>query len=144
MDRHQISLVRASFTAVMAVADDFSAAFYSHLFDLDPSLRAMFADDLTGQRQKLVDELEHIVGALDRLPPFMERATQLGRRHVEYGVLPHHYDLVLDATLHALRIVLGDGLTDDDEVAWRRAYNLAAAVMLQGAGATAPAVIDYD
>lgn len=144
MDIDQIVLVQSTFADVIERADEFSNVFYARLFEIEPELRSMFASDLTAQRRKLVDELAFIVDNLGRLPPLIERATELGRRHVDYGVQPEHYDRVLDATLFALRSVLGERVGDDVETAWRRAYNLAAAMMLQGASAPQAAVVDYD
>jgi len=144
VDTHQITLVQTTFADVATHADEFSAVFYDHLFTIEPSLRSMFAADLSGQRQKLVDELAFIVDNLGQLPPLMARATDLGRRHVDYGVQPLHYDMVLDATLFALRAVLGDRVTNEVEIAWRRAYNLAAEMMLHGANSPAATFIDYD
>src|SRR4051812_43381685 len=122
MDNHNIALVQATFHAVVPMADEFSTAFYAHLFELEPSLRSMFSDDLTLQRIKLVDELTAIVDTVGRLPVLVARTTELGRRHVEYGVEPHHYDLVLDALMHAFRVCIPDLMTPDAVVSWRRAY----------------------
>ncbi|MCU1397769.1 MAG: hemoglobin-like protein (Hmp) [Acidimicrobiales bacterium] len=133
MDNHNIALVQATFHAVVPVADEFSAAFYAHLFELDPSLRWMFSDDLTLQRMKLVDELTAIVETVGRLPVLVARTTELGRRHVDYGVEPHHYDLVLDALMHAFGVCIPDRMTPEAVVSWRRAYNLVAETMLYGA-----------
>ncbi|MCU1364846.1 MAG: Hemoglobin-like protein [Ilumatobacteraceae bacterium] len=133
MDNHNIALVQATFHAVAPMADEFSAAFYAHLFELDPSLRSMFPSDLTGQRRKLVDELAAIVDTIGRLPVLVARTTELGRRHVDYGVEPHHYDLVLDALMHAFGVCIPERMTPEVVVSWRRAYNLVAETMLYGA-----------
>jgi len=102
MDAQSIALVQSTFKSVMPIADQFSAAFYDHLFELDPSLRGLFATDLTAQRQKLIVE-------------------------------PHHYDLVLDAMMHAFELCIPAEMTPAAVVAWRRAYNLVAETMLYGA-----------
>ena len=133
MDLRQIHLVQATFATVAADADAFSTHFYDHLFSLDPKVRAMFTSDMTKQRQKLVDELVVIVDSLTRLPALIERTGELGRRHATYGVDAHHYDLVLDALVVALTKSLGDAMSDEIAVAWRRAYNLVAETMLHGA-----------
>ncbi|MEO6123649.1 MAG: globin domain-containing protein [Ilumatobacteraceae bacterium] len=140
----QINLVQRTFAEVIPVADQFSIVFYDRLFELEPTVRSMFTSDLAGQREKLVDELTFIVDHLGQMPSLIERTTELGRRHVDSGVQPRHYDLVLDSTLFALRSVLGERMTAEVETAWRRGYNLAAEMMMMGASASASAVIDYD
>ena len=136
MDLDQINRVQSTFAKVSGdpeVTDAFSKAFYEHLFSLDPTVRAMFPDDMTAQRQKLMDELTMIVESLGRLGALVARTTDLGRRHAGYGVEPHHYDLVLEALVHALVTTLPDAVTDDVALAWRRAYHLVAETMLYGA-----------
>jgi len=129
---------------VVPVADRFSAAFYQRLFDAHPALRSMFPGDLGEQQRKLVDELAFIVDNLGQLPPLVERATELGRRHGEYGVEPSHYEEVLDVFMSALRSVLGERVTDEVDSAWRLAYRLASELMMQGAKAPSPAVDNFD
>lgn len=133
MDAQSIALVQSTFAAVVPVADRFSEQFYAHLFTADPALRSMFATDLTSQRQKLVDELVAIVETLGRLPTLVARTTELGRRHAGYGVEPHHYDLVLDAIVHAFTVCIPDQMTAEAVRAWRRAYHLVAETMMYGA-----------
>lgn len=133
MDITEIDLVRSTFAAVVPTADAFSTTFYKHLFELEPDLRAMFPDDLVAQRNKLIDELLMIVDCLGRLPALAARTTELGRRHVDYGVEPHHYDLVLDALLFALDEQLAEAMTPEATKAWRHAYHLIAETMLYGA-----------
>jgi nitric oxide dioxygenase len=132
MDPQQIELVQSTFHSLDA-SDDFTVAFYDQLFALDGSLRDMFPADMAAQRQKLFDELHHIVDSLGNLTDLVARTTELGRSHVDHGVQPHHYDLVLDALLHAMARSLGDQLTEAGVVAWRRAYHLVAETMLYGA-----------
>ncbi|MCU1395916.1 MAG: Hemoglobin-like protein [Ilumatobacteraceae bacterium] len=133
MDAASIALVQSTFAAVAPMADRFSTVFYDELFVLDPSLRSMFSTDLVAQRQKLVDELVAIVETLGRLPGLVARTTALGSRHRDYGVEPHHYDLVLDALVHAFGVCIPAQMTDEAVVAWRRAYHLVAETMLYGA-----------
>jgi hypothetical protein len=45
----QIALVQRRFAIIAPIADDAAALFYQRLFELDPSLRRMFPEDMTGQ-----------------------------------------------------------------------------------------------
>jgi hemoglobin-like flavoprotein len=133
MDATQIELVRTTFTALGRREAEFAAEFYSRLFAAAPETRTMFPSDMAAQRRNLVDQLVAIVGSLDRLPTLVADTTALGHRHAGYGVLAQHYDLVLEAMLGAMQDQLGALLTPAAEFAWRRAYNLVAEVMLNGA-----------
>jgi hemoglobin-like flavoprotein len=133
MDETGIAIVKSTFQAASPMADLLSRVFYDRLFELDPSLRTMFPADLGAQRQKLMDELVAIVDSLDRLHELVARTTDLGSRHAGYGVEPRHYDLVLDALLHALSTCVPDAMTPTAVVAWRRAYHLIAETMMHGA-----------
>jgi hemoglobin-like flavoprotein len=54
---------------------------------------------------------------------------QLGARHVDYGVLPEHYETVGQALLDTLAQGLGPAFTGEVEEAWREAYMLIADTM---------------
>lgn len=123
--------------AVLAArADDFAREFYATLFDLDPSTRRLFDDDIEAQRTKLFDELSVLVdratsvGTPQELSGFADRAGRLGERHEVYGVTAPMYDVVGVALLAALRTTVDD-FDGEHEVAWTRLYRLVAASMQQ-------------
>ena len=44
----QTALVQSSFAIIAPIADDAAALFYQRLFEIDPSLRRMFPEDMSG------------------------------------------------------------------------------------------------
>ena len=133
MDPNAIELVRSTYAAAASHSDRVSQVFYERLFGLDPAVRAMFPDDMNAQRQKLMDELTLIVESLGNVHALVARTTDLGARHAGYGVEAHHYELVLDALIHALCVCVPDVMDAAAIAAWRRAYHLIAETMLHGA-----------
>jgi nitric oxide dioxygenase len=132
MDPEQLALVQRSFVAATASADQLTSRFYDELFRLAPEVRELFPDDLTLQRQKLFDELTAIVAAVAQ-GELAARAEPLGARHLDYGTIPAHYDVVGQALLTALAGALGDRWTEASAAAWAMAYQEVAASMLRGA-----------
>lgn len=62
----QIATIRTGFQAIALDADGFAAAFYDHLFDEAPSLRALFSNaGMKAQRAKLVAALVFVVRGRD-------------------------------------------------------------------------------
>ncbi len=104
--------------------------FYARLFELDPSVRALFATtDFSQQELKFtasIGRIVDLVGQPERLLPF---AAEMGRRHVGYGVADAHYETVGNALLWALDELADNQLTVDDRQAWHEAYALVSAVM---------------
>ena len=82
----QIELVQRTFAVIVPIADDAAALFYRRLFEIDPSLRPMFKDDMTEQRKKLMQMLTAAVKGLPRLDRLVPVVEDLGRRHARYGV----------------------------------------------------------
>jgi methyl-accepting chemotaxis protein len=126
MTREEIAIIRADWRAVLTIADLAATLFYKKLFELDPSVRALFRDDLTEQKKKLVTMLTIAVDKLDDpgvLEPIVRR---LGRRHVRYGVRPEHYQTVGAALISTLREGLGDGFDSAHEAAWIKVYGVLA------------------
>ena len=54
MTSEQTNLVQASFAHVRSIADTAATLFYDRLFELNPSLRGLFEEDLREQRKKLM------------------------------------------------------------------------------------------
>ena len=129
----QKDLVQDSFSSIAGIADDAASLFYQRLFELDPSLRGMFREDLTEQRKKLMQMITAAVKGLDRLEQLVPVVQDLGRRHVRYGVTEKHYETVGDALLWTLSIGLGRAFTPEVEEAWTAVYTLLATTMKDAA-----------
>ena len=91
MTPEQIDLVRKSFARVSVDDDSLAADFYDRLFAADPSTRAMFKTDMAVQRVKFMRELEEIIRTIGDFDAFVAHLSDLGTRHVGYGVRPVHY-----------------------------------------------------
>lgn len=129
----QIELVKSSWQKVLPIADTVSELFYSRLFELDPSVRHMFPDDMFGQRRTLIALLGRVVASLHRLDDVLPDIRALGVRHVGYGVRDEHYPTVRAAMLWTLEQGLGDFWTDDLRVAWAEVYGVMGETMKEGA-----------
>jgi len=92
--------VRQSFRLVVPIADTAADLFYRRLFELRPSYRELFKDDIAAQKRKLLRMLAFIVRALDYkdtewrddVPPeqdLMLVVLALGRRHAELYRIPN-------------------------------------------------------
>ena len=111
MTADEVVLVQSSFAQVAPIADTASALFYGRLFETNPELRPLFAEDMTEQRRKLIQMLAMVVGGLSRPETVLPAAQALGVRHVSYGVTPEHYAPVGAALLWTLEQGLGDEFT---------------------------------
>ena len=131
----EIAAVKQSFAKVVPIADQAGAMFYGKLFELDPTVRPMFADDLGPQGKKLLQVLAVAVNGLDNLDTIVPTVQALGVRHIAYGVVPAHYDTVAAALLWTLAQGLGAGWTPEIEAAWVKAYVLLADTMKAAAEA---------
>jgi len=125
----QIALVQNSFAVVAPIADDAAALFYRRLFEIDPTLKTMFKDDMAEQRRKLMQMLSAAVKGLNHIERLIPVVEDLGRRHAGYGVEEHHYDTVGNALLWTLEKGLGAAFTSEVREAWATVYGLLASTM---------------
>ncbi len=130
MTPDQIKLVQETFKSVLPIKDTAAELFYGRLFELDPSLEQLFTGDLREQGQKLMSAIAMVVGGLNNWDRIEPAVRDLGKRHVDYGVLPQHYDTVATALLWTLEQGLGDAFTDDVKGAWTSAYQALAKTMI--------------
>ena len=133
MNAQQIRLVQESFEHVAPIAGTAADLFYQRLFELDPSLRPMFKEDLQPQKAKLMQTLTAVVRWLHQIEKLIPVVEDLGRRHVGYGVRDEHYQTVGAALLWTLEQGLGDLYTAEVAEAWIAAYTLLTGVMQKAA-----------
>jgi len=141
MSPEQIALVQESFKKVQPIAMQAADLFYGRLFEIAPELRALFADDLTEQKAKLMAMLGAAVVNLHKLETIVPAVQALGRRHADYGVTAEHYKPVGEALIWTLEQGLGEAFTPPVKAAWVETYTTLAGAMQAAATemGTAPA-----
>ena len=134
---NQMTIVQETWRQVVPIADNAASLFYDRLFEIDPSIRRLFAGvDMESQGRKLVQALATFIDALEHIETLVPKLRSLGQRHVGYGVTDAHYDTVGAALLWTLEKGLGDVWTADAKAAWTAAYTLVADVMRTAASET--------
>jgi len=133
MTADQCRLICQTFDAVRDQARPLSLLFYGKLFELDPSARPLFHNDLALQGRKLVDTLETITQVLDRFDTVRPRLADLGRQHAGYGVRAEQYDTVTTALLWAIGQALGPDFDAAAREAWKSALVAISSAMQEGA-----------
>lgn len=138
------TLICESWRLVIPIADTAADLFYQRLFELRPDLRALFGEDMSMQKKKLVAMLNFMVKSLDwPESAWREEVGEesdlflvmlaLGRRHTDlYRVPDESYDSVGEALLWTLDYALGKKFDAGSRAAWSRLYTLAAAAMKMG------------
>lgn len=138
MTSRQIRAVQSTWLSVLPKREAAAQLFYGRLFEQDPSLRSMFRGDMHEQGRKLMQVMDSAVNGLSDLDQIIAAVQALGRRHVGYGVQPHHYDSVGDALIWTLGQCLGAQFTAAAKDAWTTAYGVLAATMKDAAAARTP------
>jgi hemoglobin-like flavoprotein len=137
MRPEQIVLLRTSFAAMDRYHHVAALVFYRRLFELDPSLRPLFRNDIEEQARKLMDMLGFALSMLENRAALTAELERLGARHIRYGVRDEHYATVGRALLDMLSEVLGPAFTLDARMAWTDLFTFVAATMQRGAAASA-------
>jgi len=132
MTPEQIELVQRTWRSILPVGDTAAELFYGKLFSLDPTLKALFKNDMKDQGRNLTAMMSVAVGALARPERITVAVRELGRRHVAYGVKPRDYEVVATALLWMLEKSLGEAFTPEVRAAWSSTYAFLAGTM-QGA-----------
>ncbi|GAX25643.1 hypothetical protein FisN_15Lh009 [Fistulifera solaris] len=120
---------------------------FRRLFDKCPQSKTLFgfpididvdSPELLSSKRFLAHAvylLEMIDTALNMLGPDIELLTdimtELGKKHVSYGVKPDMFPIMGDALIYMLRDVLGDEFTDATEEAWKETYGALSADMIR-------------
>ena len=130
IDRALAERLRSSFHALLPMAQRFAERFYERLFDLHPSLRLMFPEDMTEQRGKLLSMLQWTVANLENGHELKTNLEQLGRRHERYGARREQYPIVAAAMIATMAEIMGDRWNNQLHADWQTALERMAAIML--------------
>ncbi len=139
MTKEQVTLVQQTFMKVLPISDLAAQLFYKRLFEIDPAVKPMFKGDMQEQGRKLMQMIGMAVTGLSTPNEILGLVADLGRKHVEYGVVDAQYDTVRSALLWTLGQGLGAEFTPEAEAAWREAYDFLAKVMKDAAAQSQPA-----
>ena len=129
----EIEIVRGEWEKVEAIADAAATLLYDRLFALDPQIRVLFPLDLEEQKVKAIQVLGVALQGLSDPEVLFPILRLLGRKHVTFGVRPHHYATLASALIWTLRTGLGDAFDDEHEAAWTHVYAVLTAHMQTGA-----------
>ena len=114
-------------------------AFYRHLFDMAPTVRGMFPNDMTAQNERLCRALLEAIRVLvepEHAGEMERQLAQLGAQHAHrYGVVPEHYPYVGHAIVRAVRELTGDRSVAVSS-AWVWVYQWLSDHMLSGSAAS--------
>ena len=133
MNSMQVKLVQESFAKVIPISEQAAVLFYDRLFEVAPSVKAMFPNDMTEQRKKLMMMLAAVVNGLANLQSILPAASALAKRHVNYGARAEHYPVVGGALLWTLEKGLGEAWTPEVAAAWTAAYGTLSGYMISEA-----------
>ncbi|WOH49061.1 globin family protein [Bradyrhizobium sp. sBnM-33] len=133
MNPTQINLVQESFAKVVPISEQAAVIFYDRLFEVAPTVKAMFPTDMKEQRKKLMATLAVVVNGLSNLESVLPAASALAKRHVSYGAKPEHYPVVGGALLWTLEKGLGVAWTPEVAAAWTAAYGTLSGFMISEA-----------
>lgn len=133
MTPDQVKLVQESFSKVAPISEQAAVMFYDRLFEVAPSVQALFPSDMSEQRKKLMAVLAVVVNGLGNLESVLPAASGLAKRHVGYGARPEHYPVVGGALLWTLEKGLGDAWTPAIADAWLAAYGTLSGYMISEA-----------
>jgi hemoglobin-like flavoprotein len=131
-----LDALTTSFDIVAARGEELMDEFYARLFHAAPGVRPLFAStDLRRQKTMLLSTLVLLRRSLDDLDAIVPALRKLGARHVGYGARPEHYPVVGETLITAMAAVAGSAWTSRHDAAWRQAFGIIAATMLDGANA---------
>jgi hemoglobin-like flavoprotein len=117
----QTLLIKLSWSHLANRLEDVGDTFYRILFEMDPTSKPMFQSSMEVQRQKFSSMMNSIVAQIQHTQQVEGKLEKLGHQHLDYGVAPQHYDLVMIAFLLALEKKLKRKWDNETKEAWTMA-----------------------
>jgi hemoglobin-like flavoprotein len=133
LSEDQIDLLRDSLRVMQARKQLLADIFYERLFEIDPSVRPLFSDDILAQTDKVIFAFGAVMAQIHDVDACREMTCELALRHVDYGVQAAHYATVRRAVMRTLEEVFAEDFTPELAHAWGLAYDRIAAAMIASA-----------
>mmetsp|Transcript_64642 Transcript_64642/g.114984 ORF Transcript_64642/g.114984 Transcript_64642/m.114984 type:complete len:175 (+) Transcript_64642:80-604(+) len=137
LDDRDITLVQETFArAAMLGTSCVGRVVFMNIFKIAPEAKDLFpfvktdpnpwgpGTRLEAHVIKVVETLATAISLLRDLPTLVPVLQQLGLKHVGYGVLPVHYDIVGQAIIASLATALGDKFTDPVKNAYLKVWTI--------------------
>ena len=111
--------------------------FYDRLFDTHPDLRHLFPQNMTAQKQKMVDVLGSVVANVDKPDILATILIPLGRRHGPYGAAAKQVPAIISTLATVVEDACDRDWTQEAAEAWTSAFKTVSSLFLTGLAHTA-------
>lgn len=128
-----IQLVKDTWFNVVCHATEAGGIFYEKFFELEPTARVLFKEDIQQQKHKLVMAISVIFTKVHKLDHIEEEIKFLAKRHILYGVDISFFRSFRTAFLSMLQIILSEQnqWTKEIEAAWEGIYDVITQAMVK-------------
>lgn len=133
MTPKQVSLVRQTWQQLEPLKNQLPETFYQQLFALDSTLERLFNTSPEEHHKRFIAMFDAAINGLEHLDQLKTTLSALGERHVAYGVQPAHYQVVGQALINTLQIMLGKDFTASVKRAWLSVYKVISETMISAA-----------
>ena len=132
-------VLRKTFEVVVEKQPMLVHRFYEILFDRHHRAKALFGrNSQAAQEKMLTDALVAVLDHLEDASWLESTLTNLGAKHVAYGVTDEMYGWVGGSLLTALGEAAGSDWTPEAKEAWTEAFGAISGLMKKGAASSGP------
>jgi hemoglobin-like flavoprotein len=124
-------IIKTTWSYAISQPEMMGEMFYETLFEIDPSLQAMFPRDMEQQVRKLTDMITYMVSRLQTMAEIQKDIDAMAVRHAGYGVRDAHYATVGQALLQVLEQRLEDQWDEEASQAWNELYDIWSTSMIK-------------
>jgi hemoglobin-like flavoprotein len=123
MNREDIAHVQATWHTLEPVKRVAAELFYVKLFELDSTLKLLFANQQT-REQKFLQLMDATVNGLEHSEVMMSAVRELGIRHPLFGDSDERHGTIAQALFWSLQKCLRSEFTGEVRAAWTNTYEL--------------------
>jgi hemoglobin-like flavoprotein len=124
MTNEDIARIQESWRTIAPVKRVAAELFYVKLFELDPTLKLLFSDDLKLREQKFLQLMDATINGLVRIDVLKPAVRELGIRNPLFGDSDEHHGTVATALIWTLEKCLRKDLTSELRSAWIRGFGI--------------------
>lgn len=111
--------------------DFFVENFYQHLFEHHPGTQALFPEDLTELKTKLLATLDNVINGVEYIEELNEELLSLGKHHKNIGIKKEMFDDLISTIVIVANLSSDYSLNEEELADWERAFRKISDIMLK-------------
>ena len=130
LSSHSVNIIKNTAELITSNDTKITSRMYEILFSKYPKVKSLFKDAPEDQYMRLAEILSAYAVNIEKIDRLKPALIVIAKRHTEVGIKAAHYPMIGMVLMQAIEDTLGEKATVVFMDAWREAYQVIAAILI--------------